>query len=177
MTSKQSTFWESSQPYDRSCNKTCNGHTCFNCEWGHTNPWPRLYYSNSIFKMFYLKCETLSAGGKKIAVWDRASKRCDRECASIYESQMCLALSVLFQTTKSQNMGHAQHVSFYLYLVIGLFKSLCVCFKLCMRLSIVCAAAWNECLSPSLALSLSFSLSVCTQQASLLTSLLSLEKL
>lgn len=160
MTSKQSTFWESSQPYDWSCTKTCNGHTCFNCEWGHTNPCPRLYYSNSIFKMFYLKCETLSARGKKIAVWDRASKRCNRECASIYESQMCLALSVLFQTTKSQNMGHAQHVSFYLYLVIGLFKSLCVC--VCFKCACVFLLFVQQPgMSVSLPLWLSLTLSPC----------------
>lgn len=40
-----------------------------------------LYYSNSIFKMFYLKCETSSSGGKQIAVWDWISQQC--ECVSI----------------------------------------------------------------------------------------------
>ncbi len=54
------------------------------------NSWARPNYSNSVFKMFYLKCETLSAGGKEIAVWDRASKQCDCVCECAGAS-MCAA--------------------------------------------------------------------------------------
>lgn len=57
---------------------------------------------------------------------------------SIYELQISVTLFVLLQTTKSQNMGHAQHVSFYLS-CYGLIQiPVCVLFCMCVFF-IVCA--------------------------------------
>ena len=75
------------------------------------------------------------------------------------ESQMSLALSVLLQTTRSQNMGQAQHVSFYRCLVIGLFKSLCVFQCVCVFVLFLLRPETNVSLSLSLSLTLSLSLS------------------
>ena len=73
---------------------------------------------------------------------------------------MSLALSVLLQTTRSQNMGQAQHVSFYRCLVIGLFKSLCVLHCVCVCVFVLFLLRPKMNVSLSLSRSLSPSLPV-----------------
>lgn len=111
--------------------------------------------------MFYLKCATLSSVGKEIAAWESAAlcvcggreRQREHPCVCT-ESQMNLALSVLLKTAHSQNLGHAQHVSLYLFILIPPCISSCVCvFLLCLlwpRMSValsVCVACNKYCCS------------------------------
>lgn len=120
----------------------------------------RICSANTIFKMFYLKCGTLSPGRKKIAVWERQQVEhlcvcvCKRDTEHLCvhsESQMNLAASVLL---KKQDIGHAQHASFYLFNLIPVGLSLfmplyCVCCSLEWVLSVFvhfiqcCCSDWG----------------------------------
>lgn len=114
------------------------------------DPLPRKCHSNSIVKMFYLKCEMLSPRGKKIAVWERASELC--VCVCVSEHWVCLCAANCKQVRRcllhykpwSKYGPRSTRPIFYLRLIIVLFKSQCVC------LCIVCAAAWNDCVSSCL---------------------------
>lgn len=100
--------------------------------------WCRLYYSNTIFKMFYLKCETLSTGGKKIAAWDWPS-------SSVRVSIcVCLHRCLFYYKPLRHRIWVILNMSVFVCLVRGLFKSLCAFHY--ASLSIVCAITWSECL-------------------------------
>lgn len=88
--------------------------------------WCRLYYSNTIFKMFYLKCETLSTGGKKIAAWDWPS-------SSVRVSIcVCLQRCLFYYKPLRHRIWVILNMSVFVCLVRGLFKSLCAFHYVCL---------------------------------------------